>query len=162
MIWCSSTYAQCAPPQNKKWKEWLEAQEDAGGHALACHVNIGVNGLIGRIENRGGHQGHACLPGTIASEWSDIKSLISAISQTITEQGDFFQNGPAGTYTLHGVGKGTVGRRVYAYEGRPGKNRSACHENSGYVCENVREWVAVIVKQAGDDGQCFLLTAYPQ
>lgn len=151
--------ADCTPPSPNKWTDWFNTQEENGGHTLACHVNVTINGLIGRIENRGGHQGNACLPGAAASSWSGMKALIDTIGPEFREQGDFFQTSAPGDYVLHGNAGRTIGTTVYAYQGKPGKNRQACPNRSDYVCEKADEWTAVVRITA--PGTCFLLTAYP-
>lgn len=159
LLFANAAFAQCAPPGNNKWGQWLSTQEENGGHALACHVNVTISGLIRRIEGGPGHAGPACLPGAIASAWSSEKSLIDAVKPTIVGQGAFYQNGPAGDYVLHGTARQTIGTRVYAYDGEPGKNRHACPKRKDYVCEKTRNWTMIVRKNAQD--VCFLLTAYP-
>lgn len=156
----AGAFAQCTAPQNNNWTTWLQLQEQSGGHAMACHVNVTINGLIGRIENRGGHNGPACLPGAAASAWSSQKALIDQIKPGIIQNGQTYLNGAAGNYVINGTAKGTIGTVVTAYTGSdPKKNRSPCPGNKGYVCTKTRNWVAVVTKQPG--GACFLLTAYP-
>jgi hypothetical protein len=151
----------CAPPRDNNWTAWLQRQEAAGGHTLACHTGISENGLIGRLTNRSGHQGDACIPGGVAaSAWSgangDYSSLINAISGAIADEAPRFDAMPAGNLQLSGTAAQSVGKVV-----RPiadGNNRHACPKNSRYACTATRTWVAV-VRFTDDD--CYLLTAYP-
>ena len=165
LVWCAASLATvsavaqtCRPPANGRWAQWLDAQEDAGGHALACHVGVSVNGLIGRLTNRGGHNGPACAPnGNAASAWSDRSALLNALRPVIDQEGARYAGGAAGDYVINGVAGTTVGTVVSASDG--GKNRSPCQENKGYVCQKTTAWVAIVRKTADD---CYLLTAYPR
>lgn len=95
LVWCAASLATvsavaqtCRVPANGNWTQWLQAQEDAGGHALACHVGVSVNGLIGRLTNRGGHNGPACMPnGNAASAWSSEAALQDALRTHIVQAG---------------------------------------------------------------------------
>lgn len=151
------TQAQtCAPPANGDWKAWLDRQEQAGGHALKCHVGISANGLIGRLENRDGNKSGVCRPnGRQASAWSDVKSLIDALKPALPAQIDLAQDGDL---QLSGSAARSIGQVVRAYDGKPDKNRKACPGNASYECEGTRDWTALVRVR---DGQCFLLTAYP-
>src|SRR5262245_47340462 len=49
LLLAAGAHAQtCLAPANNDWTTWLQAQENAGGHAMQCHLNVTVNGLIGR------------------------------------------------------------------------------------------------------------------
>jgi hypothetical protein len=153
----------CLPPKNNDWSAWLDAQENAGGHAEACHVNVAVNGLIGRLENRGGSKGPNCTPGgSAASSWSNTSSLLNAIKPSIIQSAaKEFATSPAGNHVITGTADGTIGTTVTAYTDNRdlSKNRSPCDGNKGYVCTTTRNWTAVV--QSDGNGGCFLLTAYP-
>lgn len=150
----------CQQPTNGRWPAWLDAQEDAGGHTKSCHLNVTINGLIGRIENRGGHKGPACLPGAAASAWSQERVLLDAIEPAIIEDGRGFARGAAGDHIISGSAGAKIGTIVTAYTGsNPRKNRSPCPGNSKYVCSDAKNWLAIVRKTAG--GDCYLLTAYP-
>ncbi|HKE96226.1 MAG TPA: hypothetical protein VKB34_18095 [Povalibacter sp.] len=149
----------CLPPVGGDWTAWLNRQEAAGGHTLACHVNVSVNGLIGRIENRGGNQSGVCLQTGTASSWSGPQSLISVITPIIQANAQAIATGPAGDSVYTGRADDTIGTSVTAFEGKDrGKNRNACPKNDSYVCATTRTWRAIVRKTATD---CFLLTAFP-
>lgn len=120
----------CLPPGNNDWTAWLTSQENAGGHALACHVNVTINGLIGRLENRNGHRGPACLPGgAAASSFSSIKSLIDVIKPVIVSHAEGFKNNRvAGDYQFNGTADGTIGTVVSVFNGS--KNNHPCPPES--------------------------------
>jgi hypothetical protein len=151
----------CVPPANKDWTGWLTAQEDAGGHAKACHLGVSVSGLIGRLENRGGSKAPACAPyGEAASSWSDPASLLAAIKPAIIADAAGYAAGAAGTHVIQGVSDKTVGIVVTRFEGsNPAKNRAACDGNNSYVCMKTKTWTAVVRKT--EAGACYLVTAYP-
>lgn len=149
----------CQQPTNGRWSAWLAVQEDAGGHTEACHLNVSINGLIGRIENRGGHLGTACLPGGAASAWSQERLLLDAIKPAIIEDGSGYAQGAAGNHVIDGSAGAKIGTVVTAYTGPNGKNRSPCPGRSDYVCSDAKRWRAIVRKTAGDD--YYLLTAYP-
>jgi hypothetical protein len=151
----------CVPLANGDWSKWLTAQEDAGGHAKACHLGVSVSGLIGRLENRGGSKAPACAPyGEAASSWSDPASLLGAIKPAITADAPGYAAGPAGTHVIQGVSDKPIGIVVTHFEGAdPEKNRSACDGNSSYVCMKTRTWTAVVRRTQA--GACYLVTAYP-
>lgn len=150
----------CQQPANGNWPDWLDRQEAAGGHAEACHLNVEINGLIGRIENRGGHNGPACLPGAAASVWSQPKLLLDAIKPAIIQDGARYAQGAPGDHIINGSAGATIGTIVTAYTGsNPGKNRSPCPGNRHYVCSNATKWLAIVRKTP--EGACYLLTAYP-
>lgn len=150
----------CERPGSGDWSDWLDRQEAAGGHAEACHLNVSVNGLIGRIEDRGGHKGPACLPGAAASVWSQRKLLLDAIKPAIIQDGARFAQGAPGNHIINGSAGATIGTIVTAYAGsNPGKNRSPCPGNRKYVCSDAIKWLAIVRKTP--TGACYLLTAYP-
>jgi hypothetical protein len=153
----------CLPPSNNDWTAWLTAQENAGGHAKACHVNVAVNGLIGRLEGRGGSLGGTCAAGgAAASAWSDVSSLLDAIKPVIVKSAATdFATGAAGNHVLTGTADKTIGTTVTAYTDNKdtSKNKNACPGNSSYVCTTTKKWTAVV--QSDGNGGCFLLTAYP-
>jgi hypothetical protein len=159
LITASVSVAQtCLPPANGRWPQWLAAQEDAGGHTLACHVGVSENGLIGRLTNRGGHNGPACAPnGNAASAWSGLAAVLDALRPVIQQEGARYANGAAGDYVIDGNQRSTVGTVVSRSDA--GKNRSPCQDNKGYVCQKTSTWVAIVRKTAND---CYLLTAYPR
>ncbi|CAB3762138.1 hypothetical protein LMG29542_04251 [Paraburkholderia humisilvae] len=151
----------CVPPPHDNWVAWLDNQEEAGGHAQACHLNVSESGLIGRLENRGGgSEDTKCQPnGRAASSWSDKQALIRSIKPSIIDESPRFAIGPAGTLELHGTAERTIGTVVTRFEGRDlGKNVDHC-DNRKYVCASTKKWTAILRKTA--DGRCFLVTAYP-
>jgi hypothetical protein len=169
VILCTATFGSavaqaqtCLSPKNSDWSAWLDAQENAGGHAEACHVNVAVNGLIGRLEGRGGSKGPNCTAGgAAASSWSDASSLLNAIKPTINQSAATYASSPAGNHVITGTAGQTIGTTVTAYTDNKdlSKNRSPCPGNNGYVCTTTKNWTAVV--QSDGNGGCFLLTAYP-
>lgn len=165
LVWCAASLATvsavaqtCRPPANGRWTQWLQAQEDAGGHALACHVGVSVNGLIGRLTNRGGHNGPACMPnGNAASAWSSEAALQNALRTHIVQAGASYPGDDPNDYIIHGTAATTVGTVVTVSHDK--KNNSPCPGNNGYVCKKTANWVAIVRKTPAD---CYLLTAYPR
>lgn len=149
----------CSPPASgTEWSVWLDKQEEAGGHTKACHLGVDVNGLIGRIENRGGHHGPACFQSDQASAWSGKYALLRAIKPEIERLSKENIEAP-GRYVLSGGMNEAIGTVVSPYKGKPGKNRSACPERHDYKCTKTRKWIGIVHR--AEDGACYLLTAYP-
>lgn len=150
----------CKPPKNGDWTAWLNDQEAAGGHTKACHLGVSINGLIGRIEDRGGNQTGVCNPGTAASTWSDAGGLLNAIKPIISDNAAVIASGLAGDHQFTGKADKVIGTTVTAFDGKDqSKNRSPCPNNRSYVCSTTKSWFAIVRKDS--NGNCFLLTAYP-
>jgi hypothetical protein len=157
----------CLGPEDGNWTTWLQANEDAGGHIQACHIEISANGLIGRIENRGGHRGAACLPGAAASSFSQKRLAISSVRDTIQAQTGAIQAwlanaAAAGNLVFDGTAADTIGQVVTPFEGRnPAKNRASCDGNKRYQCNKTKNY-KVVFKKVAAPANCIVVTAYPE
>jgi hypothetical protein len=157
----------CLGPEDRNWTTWFQANEDAGGHIERCHSEISANGLIGRIENRGGHLGAVCLPGAAASSFSQKRVAISSVRDTIQAQRGAIQAwlanaGAAANLVLDGTAAETIGQVVTKFEGKDlTKNRAPCGSNKRYQCNSTKKYKVVFMKVA-PPASCIVVTAYPE
>lgn len=161
ILLCAHTSASAmtcdAPSGGKKWTDWLDAQETAGGHAKACHLGVSEQGLIRRIEGAGTNVTGVCMPpATTASVWSDKQALLNAAQEALAASKSAIATSPPGNHIYDGVSSTNIGTVVE--KGSTSVKKNQCSSNSGYQCKSVSKWKVIFQKTATD---CFMLTAFP-
>ena len=166
MLTTSNTWAaspSCIDTAKKNWLADNDSQyHDA--HTRTCHVSISINGLIGRIEARGGHLGPHCSPTEAASTFPDIATaqrVVTAILNANAPEIDTWFNTAAdgAAWPTSAYLDQNVGTVVSEFLGKKGKNRHACHNRDDYTC--LKSMQARVVIRRINENSCILLTAFP-
>ncbi len=148
--------ANCEPPRNNRWTEWLRLQDSVGGHALKCHVGKTPGNLAGRISNRGGHRGDTCQQVATASSFTNVPAFARSVAEKLRANWRTVADGRR-ELVLRGGGTEAIG--VVVSETNPGRGWSRCANARGYFCKPAKNWT--IVLRNDGPGQCHLHTAYP-
>lgn len=145
----TASQAQCIPDQFPA--DWLQQQENAGGHTIARHVGKTDQQLIARVTPRRGPRAAGSFPASqppaaaYAAAQATITAKLGAEIDDLNAWADEADEGDrrADDY----VANGTIGRVAARV---PGRNP---------VIVNTCTFRTVL--QANGDGTCYLLTAFP-
>ncbi len=140
----SGALAECVPANFPN--DWLQDQEDAGGHTIARHVGKSNQYLVDRYNNNINIQGAS----TYATELSARNAIQAALTTKRDDFNHWMINADVGQTKADTVDTGaTVGRGIYGTT-RP-VNAGDIHEQN-----SVR-----LVMRKKTDLICYLLTSYP-
>jgi hypothetical protein len=136
--------AQCVPAAFPAG--WLQAQENAGGHTIARHVNVGDPAMLLR------YNGNIGLPGS--SRYTNLATaqqhIVAGLAGLAAVYNAWHAAAPNNSNLAFTINRGAnVGVGVYAVV-RPAANANI---------QNKQRIVTVMSKNA--NGNCFLLTSYP-
>lgn len=141
--------AQCIPDQFPA--DWLQQQENAGGHTIQRHVGQSDQQLINRVTPRRGPRAAGTFPASLPPA-----AVYTAAQATITAQ-----LGPE-TDAINGwANDAEEGDRRADDYAAPGTIGRVATRRPGGGANVMNTCTFRTVLEANGDGTCYLLTAYP-
>lgn len=139
------TQAQCVP--NNFPANWLQQQENAGGHTIARHVGKTDLELAQRLMNEPNIQNASTYPAPVATAQATITAGLATNRGTINNWANTAPNGATQAYNY--TAAGNIGRVATR---NPNPPPYALYANTA----NFRA-----VFRATGGGNCYLLTSFP-